>query len=165
MQSQKGAERGRNRRRLQNRSKKSATGRRCVSPQKSLKGQNIYGHSNFLKSQRTTDEPSSDSCILQVTGPSSQTWQIGPSWEKRVRTREGRQAINLCKRSVSSVEVTNSLLGQCSWVFPSPNCTISSHHLIPSRSKCQVKQSCKNRNGLESPRLGFASQPYPRRAQ
>lgn len=102
MQSQKGAESGRNRRGLQNRSKKSATGRRCVSTQKSLKGQNIYGHSNFLKSQKTTDEPSSVSCILQVTGPSSQTWQIGPSWEKRVRTREGREAINLCKHRTSS---------------------------------------------------------------
>lgn len=53
VQSQKGAEHGmwslwRKWCRLQNGSKKSATGRRCVSHQKSLKCQNTYSHSTFL---------------------------------------------------------------------------------------------------------------------
>lgn len=97
MQSQKGTEPRqwslwRKRCRLRNGSKKSATERRCVSHQKSLKCQNTYGHSHFPNSQKT-DVPLSDSCILQVIGPSSQTWQIGPSWEKQVRMREGNKSL------------------------------------------------------------------------
>lgn len=101
MRSQKGAERGRNRHRLQNRSK-TAQGGGVSHPRNPLKAKTFTATPAFSRAQKTMDEPSSDSCILQVTGPSSQTWQIGPSREKRVRTREGRQAINLCKRRASS---------------------------------------------------------------
>lgn len=33
-------------------------------------------------SQKTTDMPSRDSGVLQVTGPSSQPWRISSSWKK-----------------------------------------------------------------------------------
>lgn len=77
--------------------------------------------------------PSSDSWISQVTGPSSQTYQIDTLWKKQVRMRflrlkkkkrkrrkgrmEGRQEINLSMRVIFSVEVTESYFDPSVWVY------------------------------------------------
>lgn len=78
--------------------------------------------------------PSSDSWIRQVTGPSSQIYQIDTLWKKQVRMRflrlkkkkkrkrrkgrmEARQEINLSIRVIFSVEVTESYLDLSVWVY------------------------------------------------
>lgn len=48
--------------------KKSATGRGCVSHQKSLSMPEHSGRSNFPNRQKRREVPSSDNCILQITG-------------------------------------------------------------------------------------------------
>lgn len=79
--------------------------------------------------------PSSDSWILQVTGPSSQTYQI------------------------SQLKLWNHILIHQSGFIP--NSKFHYHFWYSnSKQKCQVKYSWKSRNCLESDRSGFGSKPY-----
>lgn len=133
----------------------------------------------FPTARKTTEVPSSNSCVLHVTGPSSQPWQVGSSWKKqgrmrlcdwkkkKERKREGRKEGNKPLRVAGFLSWNYRLI---SWsislgLYPTLNSTISSHNLIPSSRKCQVKQPCKNRNALESHRPGFESEPCYRPAQ